>query len=101
MQTYITSAGKIEVDPGSKKEQTIYNKDGVRIAMTGEVESNLYFHIITSGPAAFTEEAMLAILYHRLRLKHAETDVDQWLEAAKYIEDVEESIAAARRQEGK
>lgn len=98
--TYVSmTAGQLKIEPGSQEKQKIYDKDGTIILMDGDVQPSIYFEMITSGKTAFTEEAMLAILYHRMRLKHTETGNDQWLVAAKYIEDVEESVAAAKRQD--
>ena len=50
-----------------------------------------------AGAIGFSDEAVVAILCHRMRLKHAETGNDQWLTAAKYLEDVEESIQVAMK----
>lgn len=118
MQTYINAgAGPIEVDPDGKDNQVIFNKDAVEVVANagGPLKAGVIFTVTSEGamqtktfdiffqdkPGAgaigFSDEAVVAILYHRMRLKHAETGNDEWLTAAKYLEDVEESIQAAMR----
>lgn len=118
MQKYCgTGVGELIVDPDSPDRQTIFSKDGVTVRSSGgtlkpgvmfNVESigmqqihhfDIFFQDAPGeGAIGVSDEALLAILYHRMRLKHSATGNDQWLEAAKYLEDVEESIHAAGRK---
>jgi hypothetical protein len=78
---------------------------GVMFAVTfnGEAQTkefDLYFQVTPgSGGLGFTDEALLAVLRHRMQLKHAATGNDQWRHAAEYLGDVEETIAAAKRRD--
>lgn len=118
MQTYIgTGTGVIEVNPDGKDNQVIFNKDSVEVVAnaSGPLKAGVIFTVTSEGAfqkktfdiffqdkpgfgaIGFSDEAVVAILYHRMRLKHAATGNDRWLTAAKYLEDVEETIQAAMR----
>lgn len=115
METYCQpGVGLVQVDvSGPSGHQEIFKKDKVTVVAKGSPlkpgvlfnvtaegrdqtkDLEIYFQEPGSGAIGFTDEAVIAILYHRMRLKYAATGNDQWLTAAKYLEDVEESIQAA------
>lgn len=118
MQTYCqTGVGLVHVDPDGKDKQVIFNKDAVEVVANagGPLKAGVIFTVTSEGAfqtktfdvffqdkpgfgaIGLSDEAVVAILYHRMRLKHAESGNDQWLTAAKYLEDVEETIKAAMR----